>query len=1362
MFKPRPFARRYLLLDKIATGGMAEVFKAKSYGIEGFEKLVVIKRILPHLSHNPRFVSMFINEAKIAVSLNHSNIAQVFHLGKEGEDYFIAMEYVHGRDLMQVLRMCREKGQSVPIPLLLYIAAEVSRGLDFAHRKADRSGKPLKIIHRDISPHNVIVSFEGEVKIVDFGIARITSELMGNSPEGRVGGKYAYMSPEQAEGRNMDSRSDLFSLGLVCYELLTGRKAYQGQDLVGKLEAVRGAKFVPPGQLRPDLPPGLEAILMRLLAKDPDDRFQSAGELYEELTDLSFKLGDIVTAQEASKFMRRLFAEEIDREHDSSGLTALLGAIDRMGGEVSTPTGISITEAGDETSTGAERAVGPFDPNRTRPTGQLLPVSVQDYAKRNVILLLVDPHGLLDLSLQMPDDDYLRLHLELLEYFDTLVTAHGGIIDRVVNDRVYAMWGLVRTQEDDAERAVACAQALKEAVARFSKERGVSLDVTAAVHQGPALVSAASTCPRCLALGDTARLPERVVLGGNPGSILVSEVVRQLCARRFEFEEEAPVAVGWGSGQVQVHRLISERPNPDRAGEGGGGQGGGERWYGRKSELQTLRRALARVSERKGFVLGVTGEAGIGKSRFGREVGRLIKKSDVGWWVGVALYRQRETPLALFRDMIGSWCGITSGDSAEQVVEKLATLSQAGLDEIDRKSLASLFQPFDDLHTPLHRSQEGHEGIFRAFRRLVRGMCADRPNVVLIEDLQWMDPLSLRLVADIAETASGLPLLLLVTYRSGFQPPFANEAWFEEMTLERLDQESTTEMARRILRVEEIPSSLAAELYRRSDGNPLHLEQLVKLLVEGGHLVVTDGRVKEVGAHAASRVPPTVQGLIESRVDGLSEAGRDVVEVLAVIGRRADWDVARQVTMLGEALESVVRELRERDLVVTDERRITFRDHMTWEVVYNKLLHRRRVLYHQRVAETLESFWEGDLRRHAEEIFHHFEAAGQLVKASRYAGLAGDRYRNEEFFSKAIDFYQKAIDLLRDSDVAGDEIDVLRRTAELSLKAGQLQGFLGDRDGAELTLERGLDYASDVEDSILEAKLLLELGRVRADLGDRFLAQSYLEHALELSEAQGDLELSCMVLDALGSFYLEAGENEASARAFDKGLELASRLGNPVAIARLLRGKGTYRIRVGEYAGALQQFSRALELAREASDTILSGRILNNIGNTHCFLGEYSPAMDAYRHSGEILMSAGFMRGAIINYHNIGDLYFRQGKLGKAYTYFRESRNMAREYRWAMGEASNLVYMGYIKAEGGDSESGMAMLQEGVAMASEFHLPEWVATGRWLEGLHIAKREPERAGAVLEEALTIATSLRDKKLVEEVRKALHAIRSNGH
>ena len=202
----------YQLLERIATGGMAELFLARSFGVEGFEKRLVIKRILPGLSRSPRFVSMFIHEAKISAMLSHPNIVQVYDLNQVGDDYYIAMEYIHGRDLTQALRRLRAHGSRLPVALAVHIAAAVARGLAYAHSRADAEGMPLHVVHRDVSPHNILLSFQGEVKLVDFGIARLEGHgaaEAGSSPDQMAGGKYAYMSPEQASGQSLDRRSDI-------------------------------------------------------------------------------------------------------------------------------------------------------------------------------------------------------------------------------------------------------------------------------------------------------------------------------------------------------------------------------------------------------------------------------------------------------------------------------------------------------------------------------------------------------------------------------------------------------------------------------------------------------------------------------------------------------------------------------------------------------------------------------------------------------------------------------------------------------------------------------------------------------------------------------------------------------------------------------------------------------------------------------------------------------------------------------------------------------------------------------------------------------------------------------------------------
>ena len=226
MRQPIKFGK-YLLLERIAVGGMAEVFVAKAFGVEGFERLLAIKKILPTMGEDGEFISMFVDEARIAVQLSHANIVQVLELGKHDDNLYIAMEYISGRDLRQVIERFRKRAQPMPIPQVCLMVAEVCEALDYAHRKRDARGQPLGIVHRDVSPQNVIVSFEGETKLIDFGIAKAESRLQ-KTQAGILKGKFSYMSPEQVRGQAVDGRSDIFAAGILLWELICGEKLFSG------------------------------------------------------------------------------------------------------------------------------------------------------------------------------------------------------------------------------------------------------------------------------------------------------------------------------------------------------------------------------------------------------------------------------------------------------------------------------------------------------------------------------------------------------------------------------------------------------------------------------------------------------------------------------------------------------------------------------------------------------------------------------------------------------------------------------------------------------------------------------------------------------------------------------------------------------------------------------------------------------------------------------------------------------------------------------------------------------------------------------------------------------------------------------
>ncbi|HEY5936289.1 MAG TPA: protein kinase [Kofleriaceae bacterium] len=312
MRQPVPFGK-YLLLDRISVGGMAEVFKAKSYGVEGFEKIIAIKRILPTMGEDRDFIKMFIDEAKIAGQLAHANICQIFELGRIDGSHFIAMEYIWGKDLLQIQNRLRKIKQPMPIAMACFSIAKVLEGLDYAHRKRDPLGRPLEIVHRDCSPQNVLVSYEGEVKVIDFGIAKATSRN-SRTMAGVLKGKFGYMSPEQVRGLPLDRRSDIFALGTMLYECLTSDRLFQGETDFSTLEKVRNVDIRPPRELNPNIPEAVEAVILKALAKDVEDRYQWCSEMLADIQQWLMSQEVVFTAKSLASWLKDVFSTEIERE----------------------------------------------------------------------------------------------------------------------------------------------------------------------------------------------------------------------------------------------------------------------------------------------------------------------------------------------------------------------------------------------------------------------------------------------------------------------------------------------------------------------------------------------------------------------------------------------------------------------------------------------------------------------------------------------------------------------------------------------------------------------------------------------------------------------------------------------------------------------------------------------------------------------------------------------------------------------------------------------------------------------------------------------------------------------------------------
>lgn len=316
--EPTPFGDKYVLVEHIATGGMAEVYRAQYTGIEGFAKELVVKRLREEFVERPEIVQMFLDEARVAATLTHNNVVHTYDLGELGGEYFIAMELLVGEELVAVLRRAVGTGNMLPMDLSVGIIMQSLEGLNYAHSRTDEHGQPIGLVHRDINPTNIHVGYDGLCKIVDFGIAATRATAVSKGPA-QFAGKLSYMAPEQIHGADLDGRADIFAIGVVLYEMCLGKRLFRGRPAEVR-ERVLSGDIPAPTFVDPDFPPALEAIIMRSLEVDANDRYQNCDHMYRELDAFMQEAGWSVSPRRISAFMNEMFGEGAPAEVDYDDL----------------------------------------------------------------------------------------------------------------------------------------------------------------------------------------------------------------------------------------------------------------------------------------------------------------------------------------------------------------------------------------------------------------------------------------------------------------------------------------------------------------------------------------------------------------------------------------------------------------------------------------------------------------------------------------------------------------------------------------------------------------------------------------------------------------------------------------------------------------------------------------------------------------------------------------------------------------------------------------------------------------------------------------------------------------------------------
>ncbi len=1192
---------RYELIERLGEGGMAEVFKAKSLGVEGFEKILVIKRILPHLAADPRFLELFIREAKLAVRLSHANIVQVFDLGRVEvaghTNYFMAMEYVSGMDLAHVLGRSARRERKIPYGMVAYVGAEVCKGLDHAHRRTDERSQLLGIVHSDISPHNILVSWEGEVKVTDFGIAKAvgSAPALAVSGEGpTLIGKIAYMSPEQAQGGPIDHRSDQFSLGIILYEMLAGSNPFWDTRASEILRRVVDAEVPPIALVDASVPEPIANIVHRMLARDPDARFASVAEVHERLLGYFYDSEQRFTASDLSHFLRPFHHETLP----PSPSTDLL-------------------EDGLAAKTPVEGRADPL----VVPEGSATLAPPPEDEAREVTALAVDASG--------GDGDWLRAAEEL-------ALEHGGLVVERTAQHLVALFGVDESSSGHLHAATRVAL-LAGTIAPSSGSLRTGIDVSdVGIHHGEFILD-----ERFHALAFSARNRARQAGALPQASARAGEEIRQW------FDTEA-VTDSVGS-DVRIRARLHDAPGV---------------FVGRKEELRQLGKWLALAGQQQGRVVCIDGPSGVGKSSLVYEMERRLRKGkyDIGFVLAVCAPGGERRPRSALVSMIRSMCGLEASDDGKNLERVVPKLRSLGLQEDEIGSVLEHLGRSAWTGEPIW---VGEGIVEAAFRKMVHRLCDDRTRCFVWDRAEQMDPATLQLLGQIAHgPRSPRALFVLAGAPAGASLPRVTQDVtrleihpLQETEALQLVHTMTSES--RVFGISEGPALSAwtsllpfyLACYARlsaqdelASGTPNPSALLTLAL---GSLSLRERIVLEaasvLGSPCSREIVESLVGLppgvVDDAIVGLSEAGFVRSLGLGTLEVRSD-DIAKM--MLGTISEEERRGLH---LAAAQ----AYQRHPDRLGVFERAArHLREADRPDRAAECLAE--EG---RRAEERGQLEATLAHMLEAMSLAPPGMLAREGMEWLSRVLRAVGRLRYLPPDTSPLALLLEHLPEEQRALGQATASRVFtaahrLDDaRRAIEMARSMGVGATNPKEVECAELELSVREGDF-----------SRAARGVTETLARGAEGLDGRFWLAAAHALAAVGRHQDALQALDQ----ADRCDDPKDLgAATMRAKGRVVVDIfsRDFRGAAASAQRAIELARAAALRFETAAALHNMGDACRRLGDYPRAYACFAESLEISHQVGYHRLARLNYAHIALLDGLRGS-SLADAILKEARDAAR------------------------------------------------------------------------------------------------------
>ncbi len=1281
---------------------MAEVFLAKKRGAEGTYKVLVLKRILPTHGGSRRFRSMFIEEAHLATRLNHPNVVQVYEFEDfEDQGLLLAMEYVEGCDLGRLMNAARAKGTLMPPWLGAWIVAEAAKGLHYAHDKKDEAGQPLEIVHRDVSPQNILLSFEGAVKIADFGIA---SARLFAEEQGVLKGKFGYMSPEQARGESVDRRGDLYALGVILWEILVGRPIHGGLGGEALLDIVRSGIVEPPSAYAKDVPPELEQIVLQALAPVRGERYQTARDMAAALGRAILKQGELIDAAALETTIGLLVSRETRSEPVLFEPRAPRSDDART--QAAVPLARSIADARESRrppappiADGLERDVVRAGADSTEP-----PPPEGPHEVRHVAVVTLCLHGLDALVLPRRALDRLRGML------DDLAFKRGMRWIWTTDTDARAIAGLVAHPSRASRDAVQLALDVHETISGFKEDLPSPLAASLGIVRGIASGTRDSQghLVRYVLLHPTTYLADLLAHATPLGRTWVAGGIYRMVRREFRWGD-APNLQLDSTGVVDVpptmrtYSLERSLSREERLAEAQAGSGD---LVGRDAERAELRAACnealsAGAGTGKLVCRAVVGEMGIGKTA-------LVASFLAELPSSARLIHVECTPVMMvvpyggIAELVRAAIGTTGDEPFEQVAGLIARAGGAASADAASPMVARLAELATNRQASRGDDEDAHgrkKNIVAGVRALLSAIALTQPLVLVVEGTHWGDKASLDVLGEIVHGSDPLPIFVLVVTRPEDRVAHVLEG-LNRIELRGLTPDEHVRLVKARLGVSDGARQVCADLLPKVGGNPFFLLEMIDALLERGALEIRETQengqrvailAKTERADAGFReLPSTLEQLLGDRLHELPPEEHVVVHWLAIAG--GPLPLADVVKLNGSHGDEAIVRLCARGLCDRKGELVDFRHPLTRDVAYAELGPEDRCRMHRTLGEHLARTSLG--RGVSAAIVARHLARGESYEraASFYLEAAGAA-RSTHQTHLAIRYYERAASYLGPADPR-------RVIAHEALESSyRVLGRRRDRLSNLKALRRLVRSVGTPRAVCLG---LLRSARYQFDEGHLARGALVAKHAAEVAHASKTAALEVEAEALVSDFLRELGDVQGALAACDRALAAFDPATDAHVPPRLqgevLRSRGILLRRVGRVREAVDAHVDAIAIFKKCGARRVEARVKNSLAYSMFVQGRYEDAIALALESIQIDLSIGGRFQVAKTLTTIGHTYFRLGDVPRALAYVKRAREAHDRYGDQDGWAETLLVSALIMTELADLDAAEGFLTDAGAL----------------------------------------------------------------